>query len=110
LRLLPKHQRSAEGKRHITTVPVRLIRATNDVHREHVDTKFCRASIGYLEQVASVLGPQEVLFISQDDKVRNFENYFTFPISFDLPVNVYCMFYRHAFRWESQLQINSRHF
>lgn len=69
LRLLPKNYRTAEGKRHVSTVPVRLTRATNDDHKQHADTNFCRASIRYLEELASILGPKHVLFISQDDKV-----------------------------------------
>ncbi|XP_037033492.1 uncharacterized protein LOC119072388 isoform X2 [Bradysia coprophila] len=70
LRLLPRNSSTIEGKRHITTVPVKLVRATNDLHKQHVDTKFCKASISYLEEVASVLGPKEVLWLSQDDKAR----------------------------------------
>jgi hypothetical protein len=53
------------------TVPVKLTRATNDIHKEHSDTKFCTTAIKYLEEIASVLGPKQVLFISQDDKVSN---------------------------------------
>jgi len=32
LRLLPKRSSSSEGQRHVTTVPVKLIRAQNDHH------------------------------------------------------------------------------
>lgn len=70
LHLLPRKSNTTEGKRHISTVPVRLKRALNDAHRSHVDTKFCVATIRYLEELASLLGPDQVLFISQDDKVR----------------------------------------
>lgn len=69
LHLLPRQSNSTEGKRHVNTVPVRLKRALNDAHRNHVDTKFCVATIRYLEEMASLLGPDQVLFISQDDKV-----------------------------------------
>lgn len=51
------------------TVPVKLARATNDIHKSHSDAMFCRTTIQYLEELASVLGPTNVLFISQDDKV-----------------------------------------
>lgn len=69
LHLLPRRSNTTEGKRHVTTVPVRLKRAFNDAHKSHVDAKFCVATIRYLEELASLLGPDQVLFISQDDKV-----------------------------------------
>lgn len=69
LRLLPNNSRTAEGKRHVTTVPVKLARSTNDLHKEHSDAKFCKATINFWEEICSVLGPSEVLFISQDDQV-----------------------------------------
>jgi hypothetical protein len=59
LRLLPKRSNSHEGKRHIVTVPVRLIRAQNDFHSNHSDGKFCTATIKFLEEVASILGPNK---------------------------------------------------
>ena len=37
LRLIPKRSSSLEGKRHVRTVPVKLIRAQNDSHAKHVD-------------------------------------------------------------------------
>lgn len=52
------------------TVTVRLIRAQNDFHSNHSDGKFWTATIKFLEEVASILGPDETFFISQDDKAR----------------------------------------
>lgn len=69
LRFLPKRASSVEGQKHIKTVPVRLIRATNDFHKKHSDTEFCKASIKYLEEIASILGPNQTIFLSRDDKV-----------------------------------------
>lgn len=70
-RLLPKRSTSSiEGKRHINTVPVKLIRAQNDSHSKHVDARFCAATIKNVEEVCSILGPDVVCFISQDDKAR----------------------------------------
>uniref|UniRef100_A0A0B7BG25 C2H2-type domain-containing protein n=1 Tax=Arion vulgaris TaxID=1028688 RepID=A0A0B7BG25_9EUPU len=69
-RLMPKRSLSSEGKRHVTTVPVKLIRAQNDAHSKHIDGRFCTATLNHLEEVASMLGPGEVCFISQDDKAR----------------------------------------
>jgi hypothetical protein len=70
LRLVPKKQNSTEGMRHVVTAPVKLVKAQNDSHKDHIDGKFCSANIGMLEELASVLGPQQVCFLSQDDKAR----------------------------------------
>lgn len=70
LRLLPRRSDTKEGKRHVNTVPVRLTRAQTDSHKTHTDGKFAMTTIAYMEELASVLGPQEVSFISQDDKAR----------------------------------------
>lgn len=70
LRVLPKNSRSQEGKRHVNAVPVKLIRSQTDQHKQHIDTSFATASLRYLECLASLLGPQEVFFLSQDDKAR----------------------------------------
>lgn len=70
LRLIPRRADSSEGKRHIHTVPVKLLRASNAKHQEHPDGRFCTASIRSLEEIASILGPNETGFISQDDKAR----------------------------------------
>lgn len=70
LHLIPRRADTREGKRHINTVPVKLSKAQTDCHKEHIDTMFARATIKNMEEIASVLGPQEVCFISQDDKAR----------------------------------------
>ncbi|CAH1105641.1 unnamed protein product [Psylliodes chrysocephalus] len=70
LRLIPRKSNSAEGRRHVSTVPVKLIRAQTNHHKSHLDSKFVETSIHYLENIASILGPDQVFFISQDDKAR----------------------------------------
>ena len=69
-RLLPKNSRTIQGKRHVITVPVKLIKAQNDQHHRHMDTEFCTASIKALEEVTALLGKEEVTFLSQDAKAR----------------------------------------
>ena len=71
-RLIPKRRSSLED---ITTVTVKLIRAHNDSHSKHIDGGFCTATINRLEELSidnlsSIFGPNEVCFISQDDKSR----------------------------------------
>lgn len=70
LRLLPRNSKSHEGKRHVKTVPVKLCRSLANQHRNHQDTDFCRSTIQDLETISSILGPNQVCFISQDDKAR----------------------------------------
>lgn len=70
LRCLPKCSRTNQGKRHVVTVPVRFVKAKNDLHKSHPDSKFCTSTIRNGESLASLLGPDQVGFISQDDKSR----------------------------------------
>ena len=66
LRLVPHRSSSVEGRRHVTTVPVKLCRAQADLHRDHVDQRFCKATINGLEQIASILGPEQVKFCNKN--------------------------------------------
>ena len=70
LRLLPRRSDTQEGKRHVNTVPVKLTRAQTESHQTHIDGKFAMSTMANMEELASVLGPQEVCFLSQDDKAR----------------------------------------
>lgn len=70
LRLIPKRSLSEEGKRHVTTVPVKLMKPQNDHHMNHSDGKFCTSTLRSLDELASFAGPNEVAFISQDDKAK----------------------------------------
>lgn len=70
LRLLPRDSTTTEGKRHVTTAPVRLARPDNSLHKAHPDSSFAKATINNIEEIASILGPEEVTFHSQDDKCR----------------------------------------
>lgn len=70
IRLLPRRANTQEAKRHVVTVPVKLSRPEADHHKAHQDQYFSVASIRSLETIASVLGPDSVTFLSQDDKAR----------------------------------------
>ncbi|XP_037047572.1 uncharacterized protein LOC119082223 [Bradysia coprophila] len=70
LRLLPKRANSTEGKRHVNSVPVKLIRPDNDLHKDHMDGRFAKTTISHIDSMASLLGPNEVTYISQDDKAK----------------------------------------
>ena len=70
LRLLPKDSTTTEGKRHVTTAPVKLARPDNNLHKAHPDSLFAKATLNNLEEIASILGPEEVTLHSQDVKCR----------------------------------------
>jgi hypothetical protein len=70
LRLLPKKANSTEGKRHVTTVPVKLIKATSTGRKKHPDSHFAMATVNYLKDLAKMMGPCSVFYLSQDDKCR----------------------------------------
>ncbi|KAL4719530.1 hypothetical protein ACJJTC_016604 [Scirpophaga incertulas] len=70
LRLLPRRVNTEEGKRHVVTVPVKLCKPDSTLHMKHRDGPFCTATIRNLESLASILGPEQVFFLSMDDKAR----------------------------------------
>ncbi len=53
LRLLPHRSPSTEGKRHVTTVPVKLMCAQNDAHSKHVYQFSAAATLKRLHEIAS---------------------------------------------------------
>ena len=65
---LPKRALSIEGKRHVETVPVKICKAQNDHYDKHEDADFCFSIAEDVHCLASLLGPDEVIFISPDDK------------------------------------------
>ena len=68
--MLPRYACSKEGKRHVTMAPVKLALAQNNQHANHESTKFARPTIHTMEEIAGILGPQQVTFHSQDDKAK----------------------------------------
>ena len=68
LRLLPRRSASHQGKKHVVTVPVRLCKPQNDHYDKHPDADFCFSLVNDLNYIASILGPDECIFISPDDK------------------------------------------
>ena len=69
-RLLPRSSATAEGKRYVVTVPVKLAKSQTEQHANHPDKMFAQTSIRSLEEMGSLLGPQETFFLGQDDKAR----------------------------------------
>ena len=70
LRLISKHSDTREGKRHVTTVPVKLCRSQNDKRSKNPDRWFAAMIMQHAEELASLLGPALVNYIGQDDKAH----------------------------------------
>lgn len=56
-RLMSKNPNTRDGRRNVTTVPVRFSQAQLNLHKNHQDQSFCTAIIRSLETIASILGP-----------------------------------------------------
>ena len=70
LRLMPRRGNTAEGKRHVQTVPVKLLRPESSLRKKNPDRMFAASFINDMFEVARQFGPQAALFISNDDKAR----------------------------------------
>ena len=55
---------------HVTTVPVKLCRASNDRRSKNPDRWFAAKSMEHAEELASLFGPTVSAFIGQDDKAH----------------------------------------
>ncbi|KAL7299363.1 hypothetical protein TKK_0007933 [Trichogramma kaykai] len=69
-RLLPRHCNTLEGIRHVRTVPVRICKPQNDLHKSHPNGKFCSSTIQNVDTLAAFLGLNQVAHLSQDDKAQ----------------------------------------
>ena len=56
---------SNEGKRHVKTVPVRIIKAQNILRKYHDDWLFAKATTEFVKQVITLFGPINCFFISR---------------------------------------------
>ena len=70
LRLLPRRGNTSEGKRHINTVPVKLVRPENSLRKKNEDRIFAKSFIDGMSEVCKLFGPKAALFMSNDDKAR----------------------------------------
>ena len=69
LRLLPRRGNTTEGKRHVKTVPVKLLRPENNLRKDNSDRMFAKSAIDMFA-TAGVFGHDAVTFLSNDDKAR----------------------------------------
>ncbi|GFO47387.1 hypothetical protein PoB_007389200 [Plakobranchus ocellatus] len=88
-RLIPANMGHKDGKRHFSTVNVKLCRPQNTQRKAHVDDHFAFASVKHAKELASLLGSDNSFFLSQDDKAR---------IPMGLPISKKTISYAYAFR------------
>merc|ERR1719186_1364071 len=65
LRLLPRDASTMEGRRHHTTVPVKLVRPDNNLRKKHPDRMFAREGFKMGDDIAAFVGPGSALYLSQ---------------------------------------------
>ena len=70
LRLLPRRGNTLEGKRHVQTAPVILLRPENNLRKRNEDRMYAKSVVDDLFEVAKMFGPETCLFLSIDDKAR----------------------------------------
>ncbi|CAF2942534.1 unnamed protein product [Rotaria sp. Silwood2] len=70
LRLMPRQLNTSEGKRHVSTIPVKLVRAHNTGRCSHADSYFAAATVEYLKDLATLFGLKSVFVMIQDDNAR----------------------------------------
>ena len=70
LRLISRNVCSIEGKRHVNTTPVKVLRSQNSKHNSHEGATLARSTFWHLEAIVEFLGPEEVIFHSQNGKVK----------------------------------------
>ena len=70
LRLMPRRADTIEGKHHVRTVPVKIGKAKNTLRNRHDDANFTFATKRYMQDIASLLGPENVFVLSVDDKAK----------------------------------------
>ena len=70
LRLMPRRGNTSEGKRHVQTVNVKLLRPENSLRKKNMDRMFACSVVQDMFAIAQLFGPEAVLFLSNDDKAR----------------------------------------
>ena len=68
LKLLPRDGSTIEGRRHVSTVPVKLVRPQNDLRKKHPDRMFAAETSYACDKIALSIGPHACVYIGQDDK------------------------------------------
>ena len=69
-RLAPANVHHRDGKRHVHTVPVKLLKPQTVARKAHVDHEFAKAVCTSAEEFACLFDANDVFYLSQDDKAK----------------------------------------
>ena len=69
-RLAPANVLHRDGKRHVHTVPVKLLKPQTVARKAHIDHEFAKAVCKNIEEFACLFDPDSVFYLSQDDKAK----------------------------------------
>ena len=67
---MPRRGNTSEEKRHMKTVPVKILKPEASLRKRNVDRGFAKSFIDDMFEVANIFGPLATLFLSNDDKAR----------------------------------------
>ena len=70
IRLIKRRADTIEGKHHVRTVPVKIGKAKKTLRNRHDDANFTFATKRYMQDIASLLGQENVFALSVDDKAK----------------------------------------
>ena len=69
-RLAPSNVNHQDGKRHVHTVPVKLLKPQAVARKAHIDHEFAKAVWTSVEEFACLFDQKTVFYLSQDDKAK----------------------------------------
>ena len=70
LRVLPRRGNTNEGKRHVHTLPIKLLKPQEDDHGKNISTRFCLVEDRMMKEITSYLGPEQAVYAGMDDKAK----------------------------------------
>ena len=70
LKLLPRRGDSREGKRHVQTVTVKLLRLERSLRRNNIDRMYAKSFFDNMMSISDLVGGDAVTFLSNNDKAR----------------------------------------
>ena len=65
-----RNRNSIQGRKHVKTVPVKLLRPENSLRKKNQDRYFARSFCEDMKDLDPLFGPDCINYISADDKAR----------------------------------------
>ena len=67
---MPRRGNTSEGKRHVTSVPVKLLKPEASLRKKNADRMYAKSFVDDMFEVAKIFGPHATQFVSNDDKAK----------------------------------------